>query len=108
MNTNYNQLSYSLDSDEILFPYPSGELTDDDFTQRKLLKINEPNGLQIEFRLLSSIEFSVQSNKSNERFIEIFKHKNLKFHKNPKNKNLYELSLKHYIYVLSKIKVFDN
>jgi hypothetical protein len=110
---NLSQLLYSSlsceDSDvnemKPLYPYPSGQLESKDFSLGiiSLQLVNSRNSYQIEFRILSPIKFSVESSRYCKPFHEIFSHKNLNIYEKQNNK--YELNIKHFLFVLSRIKV---
>jgi hypothetical protein len=91
-----------------LYPYPFGQLESRDFSLGiiSLQSVNSRNSYQIEFRILSPIKFSVESSRYCKPFDEIFSHKNLKIYQKQNNK--YELNIKHFLFVLSRIKVLIN
>ncbi|XP_054155507.1 SWI/SNF-related matrix-associated actin-dependent regulator of chromatin subfamily A-like protein 1 [Oppia nitens] len=106
-NNDIKAYGESIQNHEPLFPFPSDELVDDDFSCRSTLKKDEPaTTLTIEFRLLNCNEFSVRASKYNDRFISLVE--KCRQRKTKEMKYCYELDVKHYIYILSHLKHFHE
>lgn len=106
---NLGQLGLTLDEREKLFPFPE-TILNSDFSMGRPYKLNETNlnKYEVQFKLTSPVELMVKVSSNTETFKTYILEgsPNFKYNRSKGALNSYEMSLKHYFYVLSRVKVY--